>query len=286
MEAMDGPINFGENDNFWGLLVDGFTHPGIGMNYNPPYYKDFFEKYGFITYYTQVSNHLDITKPIPERFAKIANWVAQKDGYKFEHLRVNELDKYAGYFIEVYNDAWQFHENFTPMQQQTVRESFEKIKPIVDERLIWFAHVDGEPAAFVVVLPDVNQIFKHLKGKTNTLAKLKFLYYKWIGTINRLRVVILGVKPKFQKLGLESALIMKLHKIVTSMKHYKEVELSWVGDFNPKMRALHESIGAVKGKEHHTMRYWFDENAEHKRSMIIARDTREQFLQTNKEEVN
>ena len=51
MEAMDGPINFGENDNFWGLLIYGFTHPAIGMNYNPPYYQEFFESYGFKTYF-------------------------------------------------------------------------------------------------------------------------------------------------------------------------------------------------------------------------------------------
>lgn len=284
MEAMDGPINFGENDNFWGLLVEGFTHPGIGMNYNPEYYKDFFEAYGFHMYFQQVSNHLDITKPFPERFAKIADWVAKKDGYSFEHLKLNNLDKYAKEFMEIYNDAWRFHENFTPMEKKTVNESLYKIRQIIDERFIWFAYVNGDPAAFVIVLPDANQLLKYMNGKTDLWAKLKFAYHKWRGAINRLRVVIMGVKPEYQKLGLESALIMKLHEIVIPMNHYKEVELSWVGDFNPKMRALHESTGAVLGKIHYTYRRLFDETKNASRSTIIARDTKEQDMERKKQE--
>lgn len=269
MEAMDGPINFGENDNFWGLLVWGFTHPAIGMNYNPPYYQNFFESYGFKTYFEQVSNHLDITKPLPERFAKIAEWVTKKEGYHFEHFKLRELEKYSKDFQEIYNDAWRYHESFTEMNAITVQESLEKIKPFMDERFIWFAYVNNEPAAFVVIVPDLNQIIKHLNGKLNFISKLKFIYHKWRGTMNRLRVIIMGVKPKYQKLGLESAIIMKAHDIVIPMNKYKEVELSWVGDFNPKMRSIHESMGATLGKKHITYRCLFNDTKDFKRSSII-----------------
>lgn len=285
MEAMDGPINFGENDKFWGLLVHGFTHPAIGMPYNHSYYQEFFESYGFKKYFEQVSNHLDLTKPIPERFAKIADWVAQKEGYTFEHLKLDNIEKYASDFMDIYNEGWKFHENFVPMNRQNIKESLEKIKPIIDERLIWYAYVDNNPAAFVVVLPDANQILKHLNGKMGLLSKLKFVYHKWRGTITRIRVVILGVKPEYQKLGLESALIIKVHRLVTApFSNYKEVELSWVGDFNPKMRALHESLGAVLGKMHYTYRCLFSDTAEFKRSTIIARDTKEQVIAQKKAE--
>lgn len=269
MEAMDGPINFGENDNFWGLLIYGFTHPAVGMNYNPPYYQEFFESYGFKNYFEQVSNHLDLTKPLPERFNKIAEWVAKKEGYHFEHLRMNNLSKYTKDFQEIYNNAWQFHENFQPMDDITVKQSLEKMKSFIDERFIWFAYVNKEPAAFMVCIPDVNQIIKHMKGKTNVWAKLKFVYHWLIGSITRLRVVIMGVKPAYQKLGLESALIMNAHKIVMPLKRYTEVELSWVGDFNPKMRALHESTGAALGKKHITYRCMFNDTKDFKRSTII-----------------
>ncbi len=269
MEAMDGPINFGENDNFWGLLIYGFTHPAVGMNYNPPYYQELFETYGFKTYFEQVSNHLDLTKPLPERFSKIAEWVSKKEGYHFEHLRMNNLEKYSRDFQEIYNNAWQFHENFQPMDDITVKQSLEKMKAFIDERFIWFGYVNDKPAAFMVTIPDVNQVIKHMKGKTDLLAKLKFAYYRWRGSINRLRVVIMGVVPAYQKLGLESALIMNAHKLVLPLNHYKEVELSWVGDFNPKMRALHESTGSALGKKHLTYRCMFNESGSFKRSNII-----------------
>lgn len=269
MEAMDGPINFGENDNFWGLLVYGFTHPAVGMNYNPPYYQEFFDSYGFKVYFEQVSNHLDLTKALPERFHKIADWVAKKEGYRFEHLRMSNLDKYTKDFQNIYNNAWQFHENFQPMDDITVKQSLEKMKDFIDERFIWFGYVNDDPAAFMVCVPDVNQIIKHMKGKTNLWAKLVFAYHRWKGSIDRLRVVIMGVKPKYQKLGLESALIMNAHAIVMPLNHYKEVELSWVGDFNPKMRALHEATGSTLGKKHFTYRCLFSERGSFKRSSII-----------------
>jgi hypothetical protein len=88
MLAMDGPINFGENDMWWGLLVEGFTRPYYGMNYNPPYYKRLFEHYGFTVLYEQISNKLVRSKPFPDRFKKIANWVIKKPGFHFEHLSV------------------------------------------------------------------------------------------------------------------------------------------------------------------------------------------------------
>ena len=173
MQAMDGPINFGENDNFWGLLVDGFTHPSYGMNYNLKYYESFFEAYGFKTLYAQFTNHIDVLKPFPERFYKIAKWVTQKPGYEFKHLQVKQIDKFAADFMDIYNDAWKDFENFVPITYPTIFESFNKMKPIMDENLIWFAYVNNEPAAFMIILPDANQMIKGLNGKLNLTREIK-----------------------------------------------------------------------------------------------------------------
>ncbi|WP_423148023.1 GNAT family N-acetyltransferase [Rubrolithibacter danxiaensis] len=256
MQAMDGPINFGENDSFWGLLVEGFTHPSFGMNYNPPYYKKFFEKYGFEVLYNQITNHLDVRKPFPERFTKIAEWVSKKPGYSFEHLSVKNFDKFAHDFMEIYNDAWNDFENFVPINKSTILESFNKMKPILDEKLIWFSYVNNEPASFVLILPDANQIIKPLKGKLGIIEKLKFLYYRWKG-VNRMRAIVMGTKKAYQKHGLESAMFIKLKEYVLPNTDYEELELSWVGDFNDKMLAIHEATGATLGKKHVTMRKLF-----------------------------
>ncbi|RXF67377.1 GNAT family N-acetyltransferase [Arcticibacter tournemirensis] len=257
MQAMDGPINFGENDTFWGLLVDGFTQPSYGMNYNPPYYKKLFESYGFFPLYEQITNHLDVNKPFPERFTKIAQWVIKKPGYRFEHLKVKEIDRYAADFMEIYNDAWEDFDNFVPIRQETIREAFNKMKILMDENLIWFSYVNNEPASFVIILPDANQIIKSFKGKLGFLEKLKFLYYRWKG-VSRMRAIVMGTKKAYQKHGLESAMFIKLKEYVIPLKQYNELELSWVGDFNEKMLAIHEATGAVFGKKHATLRKIFE----------------------------
>jgi hypothetical protein len=256
MKAMDGPINFGENDKFWGLLVEGFTVPSYGMNYNPVYYKAFFEDYGFKTEYQQITNHLEVYKPFPERFTKIAEWVAKKPGYEFKHLEADKIDQYADDFMEIYNDAWKSFENFVPINKATIMESFKQMKAIMDESLIWFAYVNGEPASFTLILPDANQMIKSLNGKLNLIGKLKFLYHKWRG-VSRMRAIVMGTKEKFQKHGLESAMFIKLKEYVYPLNQYFELELSWVGDFNDKMLAIHEATGATFGKRHLTMRYIF-----------------------------
>ena len=251
MKAMQGPINFGDNDRFWGLLVDGFDSPSYGMNYNHPYYQHFFELYGFEKDYEQISNTIDIRKPFPDRFTKIADWVSRKQGYSFEYCKKKQLNQYALQLREIYNDAWQDFDNFAPMAEATIIERFREIKPIMDEKLIWFAYVNNEPAAFIVILPDINQLIKSLNGKLNLLGKLKFIYNKWKG-VDRIRAVVMGTKKKYQKHGLESALFVKVKEYVLPLNQYKKLELSWVGDFNLPMQAIHKATGANFARKHIT----------------------------------
>jgi hypothetical protein len=256
MKAMDGPINFGENDSFWGLLVEGFTPPSFGMNYNHPYYHAFFIEYGFKTEYEQITNHLAVRNPFPERFTKIANWVANKPGYTFEHFSKKNAEKYVNDLMEIYNDGWEDFDNFVPIKKETLQESFKMMEAIMDEKLIWFAYVNGEPASFVVIIPDANQMIKGFNGKLGLIEKLKFVYKRWVG-VNRMRAIVMGTKKSFQKHGLESALFIKLKEYVLPLDQYDELELSWVGDFNDKMLSIHQATGATFGKRHLTMRKIF-----------------------------
>ena len=258
MEAMDGPVNFGENDKFWGLLVEGFKPPSLGMNYNPPYYETFFTSYGFEKLFDQLTNFLDATRPMPDRFNKIADWVMKKPDYSFAHFDSRNKEKFFRDFQEIYNDAWTVFETFTTIELATIEESFRQMRPVMDEKTIWFAYYKNEPVAFIVCMPDVNQILKHVNGKLDVLGKLKFLWYKKTGTIDRLRIVIMGCKRKFTNHGIESALIRCLGNEVLPRNTIKGVELAWVGDFNAKMLAIHEATGAKLDKVHRTFRYLFN----------------------------
>jgi hypothetical protein len=258
MQAMDGMINFGENDKYWGLLVEGFKPPSMGMNYNPAYYKDLVESYGFTKLYDQYTNFLDATVDMPERFTKISDWVMKKQGYSFRHFDKKQFDRFANDFMEVYNDAWHDFDNFTPIQLPTIKESFRQMKPVMDEKIIWFAYYNDKPIAFILCLPDINQVLRHLKGKLDFLGKLKFLWYRRTTTINRLRIIVMGCKRKFQNHGIESALVRSLQQEVLPRGTIKGVELAWVADWNRKMLAIHEATGAVKDKVHRTYRCVFD----------------------------
>lgn len=263
MGAMDGPVNFGENDSFWGLLVEGFTQPAFGMNYNPPYYRMFFEDYGFKPFFEQESWHLDLRKPFPERFWKIAEWVMRKPGYSFEHFRKSEIDRFARDVVEIYNSAWIYHEHFAPLTVAKVKKGFEEAKQVIIEEFIWFGYHEGKPIAFLVMLPDMNQVFKLFNGKLHLWNKLRFLFLKASKMVTRSRITIMGVVPKYQGIGIESAIFWHLQEpLLKKRPHYSELEISWVGDFNPKMKAIIHAMGANPGKTHITYRKLFSGEAD------------------------
>lgn len=259
MEAMDGPVNFGETDKYWGLLVEGFSHPAYEIAYNFPYYQALFENYGFQTYYNQEGFHLDITRPLPDRFAKITGWLLRKEAYTFEHFRWKEIDRHVHDFAEVYNQAWaSFKQNFEPLQPEYIILTLKKARMIIEEEFIWIAYHQGRPIAIYLMYPDLNQILRHLDGRMHVWNMLKFLYLKHTKTMTRTRGVLMGVVPEFQGRGVEAAIVMKLQEMFRRKPHYREIEFSWVGDFNPKMKNIFLSVGSVPAKKYKTYRYLFD----------------------------
>lgn len=269
MEAMDGPINFGETDKYWGLLVDGYTHPSYEIAYNPVYYQELFESYGFQTYFKQEGFHLDAREPLPPRFERIAQRVASNPDYSFEHFRWKDADRHIRDFVAVFNVAWaSFKENFEPLEVSYIRKTLKKAKAIIDEEFIWIAYARGEPIAIYLMYPDVNQILKQLNGRLTLPAMLKFLYLKNMKTMTRARGVLMGVIPAYQNRGIEAGIILNLVRVFEKKPHYEEIEFSWVGDFNPKMRKIFISVGSKSVKHYITYRYLFDREAEFRRYPI------------------
>jgi GNAT superfamily N-acetyltransferase len=270
MGAMDGPVNFGENDSYWGLLIKGFTQPAFGMNYNPPYYKTLFENYGFKPFFEQESKHIDLTKAFPERFWKIAEWVIKRNSYTFEHFRKSKIKKYAADVVSIYNEAWVHHEHFSPLNIDKVLKSFNEARSFIVEEFIWFAYHEGKPIGFLVMLPDINQVLKLFNGKMNAWDQIRFYFLTKSKRINRSRITILGVVPKYQGKGVESAIFWHLNQpLLTTKSHYKEIEISWVGDFNPKMKATMEAMKAGPGKTHITYRKYFAEESDFQKAASI-----------------
>ncbi|MFV0522319.1 MAG: GNAT family N-acetyltransferase [Mangrovibacterium sp.] len=271
MEAVDAPINIGENFFNWGVLTKGFgKQPTYGMPYNKKYYQYLYKDFGFQTYYEQFTYQLDIKNPdLPERFWKIAEWVAKKPNFTYEKFSFHRKEKYVQDFMQIYEQAWAKHDNHKRIDAEDLLKVIEDSKFILEEDFIWFVYHSGEPVAAFMAIPDVNQLFRKVpSGKLNAWNVLKLMWYKKRKTITRCRVLMMGVVPKFQRSGLESAIFYRMRNVLREKKWYNEMELSWVGDFNPKMIALFEAVGGVRDRKHKTLRYMFDQSKNVERAKI------------------
>ena len=268
MEAMDGPVNFGDRDKWWGLLVEGTSEPNYCMPYNHLYYKNFFETYGFRNYFNQYTYHRLVSHEglVPEISEK-ARRIAMNPRYRICHLEKKYGEKYADDFLEIYNKGWEKFTGVKPITKQHAKALFKSMKPILDERLMWFAYYDNQPVAFFIMIPEINQIVKHLHGNFGFLNKLRFLYLKRKKACTKILGLIFGIVPQHQGKGLEGALVMSFADIAWAPGfQYKELELNWIGDFNPSMMRVAEQIGAKIIKTHITYRYLFDSTKEFKRA--------------------
>lgn len=269
MEAMDGPINFGERDKWWGLVTEGFYSPLYGMNYNPPYYQKLFETYGFQLYFNQICFAMKVQHRPQDKFYERHAALAQDPDYKAIPIKKSQIEKFAKDFTYIYNKAWAGHGGGKSLEERTVQKMFKTMKPVMDEHLIWFTYYREEPIGMWVNLPDLNQFFKHLNGKFGLLQKLKFLYLQKFGKCSRFVGLVFGIIPEFQGKGVDAFMIVEGAKVIQAMRRYEDYEMQWIGDFNPKMVNIAESLGTHRSRILTTYRYLFDRSKEFKRHPIL-----------------
>lgn len=272
MEAMDGPINFGERDRWWGLVVKGFQEPMYGMNYNPPYYQQLFETYGFKLFFNQVCYGLEAKKPLNEKIWQRHAFYEADPDFTAIHADKKQLQKFAGDFTTVYNKAWAGHGGLKELRREQVMQLFNKMKPVMDERLLWFTYHKEDPIAMFINLPDLNQWFKYLNGKFDLLHKLKFLWIKQTKPCKKFTGIAFGIVPEFQGKGIDAFMIAEAAKVVqVPSMPYTDYEMQWIGDFNPKMMNVASGLGdTFETRRLITYRYLFDRNKEFKRHPILS----------------
>lgn len=272
MEAMDGPINLGERNMFWGLLIENFTDPPIyGTNYNPPYYVRLFENYGFGLYFKQLFFKRSAITPVQPIFHRKYNQFSSDPHIVVRDVRGMGPERIAEDFRTVLNAAWVDHENFKPMSAETALKAIKAMKPVMDPRIIVFVYHLDKPIAFFVNLPELNEIFKHVNGDLNWLGKLKFLWHKWRGTSTTMTGIVFGVVKEWQGKGVEGVMVVHTSKWLIRTGRYKETVLTWIGDFNPRMLKVCENLGAHNYRTLATYRYLFDRSKPFQRLPIIER---------------
>jgi hypothetical protein len=270
MEAMDGPINFGERDRWWGLLVEGFKPPVYCLNYNYPYYKALFEQYGFRGFYNQICFGLDPTKAVNKKIIERHAALAADPNYSARHIDKNQLEKFAADFTIAYNKAWAGHGGLKEIRKEQVLMMFKKMKPVMDEKIVWFAYYKNDPIAIFTNLPDLNQWFKYLDGQFDIWHKLKFLWVKWTKVNTKFTGLVFGIVPEAQGKGVDAYIIYESAKVIQPLKRYTDYEMQWIGEFNPKMINVAESFGdTFRSRKLTTYRYLFDRSKEFKPHPLV-----------------
>jgi hypothetical protein len=271
MKAIDGPINFGEKNEYWGLLVQNFEYPATyQMNFNPPYYQSFFEEYGFKVFYEQYVFWRDLERDADEVFQRKANILWNDPKFKITDVADYSDKQLAEYFLGVYNEAWGKHEGFKPMKFEQAHKIMKAIKPVKDVRISLYAFYDNKPIAFYINLPELNQIFKYVNGNLDLWGKLKFLFYKKFKGSTTMYGVVFGVVPEFQGQGVEAAMIKYAGIHIRKGTKYQDTIITWIGDFNVKMLKVLKNLNASLLRKLYTYRLMLDEDIPFERAPFIS----------------
>ncbi|MEM6300079.1 MAG: hypothetical protein AAF740_15440, partial [Bacteroidota bacterium] len=206
---------------------------------------------------------------VRDRLEKVGLSLLDNPDFSFRHLEKKKLEKYAEDFRVIYNAAWSKHTGVGEMSKKQAQTLLKKMKPIIDPEIMWFAYWKEKPVGFYLMIPELNQAFKHFNGKFGLIEKLRFLFLR--RKIKKMFGVIFGVVPEVQGMGVHFGLVCAYAKVAQTPNYkYDELEMNWIGDFNPKMIKTVEIIDGKVCKVHHTYRKLFDPNAEFERMRIIG----------------
>ena len=258
--SMDGPINFGERDKWWGCLVEGFDiDPNYLQNYGKSYYQKLFENYGFQLLFRQLTFLKKVRTPLSEKLSLKAERALRDPNYNFKTLEKRNIQKYIKDFTNIYNDAWSKYPGVSKLDLSQAKLLFAQLKPILDEKILWFAYHNDDPVGFFISIPEMNQIFKYVNGKLDLFGKLKTFYHLKIKkSCKKMVGLVFGIVPKHQGKGVDGALIMASRETIQEKLAYEDLELNWIPDFNKSMIRVAEQVQVKLGKIHHTYRYNFD----------------------------
>jgi hypothetical protein len=271
VQAMDGPINFGERDKWWGLVVEGFNAPLYCMNFNPPYYVTLFENYGFKPFFYQLCISTDPRKDLNAKILERHKQISLDNNFRTVNINKNNLGKFAEDFATIYNKAWAGHGGLKQIKVAQINSMFKTMKPIMDENIIWFVYYNEDPIAFFVNIPDLNYHFKKLDGKFGLLQKLKFLYLQKFNKSKKFVGIVFGIIPEYQGKGVDGYLIEEARRTLASKTNYEDYEMQWIGDFNPKMVNVATTLGdTFISRKLCTYRYLFDREKEFKRHPMLG----------------
>ncbi len=183
----------------------------------------------------------------------------------------SKTEKIAEDFMIIFNAAWARFPGIPKITKKHSLALLNQMKPIMDNRLVHIAYYKEEPIGFFIMMQDISQITKDFKGRLSLYHKLKLLFkLRLTKSVTRVVGRLFGVVPDHQGKGVEGGLVVNFANLAKKPGfQYTDLELNWIGDFNPTMMKVCEQIGSKIYKTHITYRYLFDRDATFERAKKV-----------------
>jgi GNAT superfamily N-acetyltransferase len=207
-----GPIDYSTN-YVCGLLVRGFQHPPMILtSHNPPYYAELIESWGFTKAMDLFAWWFADPALAEKRLRRLASALKHRQLPTIRPVNLKELAGESQTLRELYNEAWQNNWGYVPFTPAEFNYMTKELKPLIIPDLTLIAEVDGHAAGFILCVPDINAALRHVNGRLTTfglpIGLAKLLYHK--RRLKRMRLVALGVVPKFRRSGVAEMLVLRM----------------------------------------------------------------------------
>lgn len=252
MDFLRGPLNPSTNYEV-GMLFEGFDlAPSVMMPYNPPYYMDLVESYGFSKEKDLLSMSIEKSLRASARLQRLSNRIKRKKNIYVRHAKKKNFASEVKIIKDIYNSAWSNNWGFVPMTDEEMDQMAKEMMPIMEEEGIFFLHYDDEPVGVCIILPDINPLLKALNGKIGITGLFKLLRHK--SYIKSSRCMALGIKETHRNLGLPVVAFDHFVKLWEARPSLVDAEVGWNLEDNHDIIKFEEEMGFKVSKRYRVFR--------------------------------
>ena len=236
-----------------GIQVGGHDHPPmVMMAHHDAAYQGWIEGAGYGRVKTLYTYDLDVTKQFPPLVQRIVSSGEKNAKIRVREVELKHFDREAAIICEILNDAWSDNWGFVPFTQEEIEYTGKALKPLVHPELIRIAEYEGEPVAFMMTLPDLNEAIAPLNGSMFPFGWAKLLWWLRKPKVRTMRVPLMGVVQRLQSSRMASQLAFMMIEYIrrNAIAHYGATrgEIGWVLDDNQGMNAIADAIDSKVNK--------------------------------------
>jgi GNAT superfamily N-acetyltransferase len=244
LDTVKGPSKIAQND-MHGFLIEGFEdRPAIMMNYNPPEYIAWSEAAGYSKSEDTFAWKMTVAQGLPDRVGRIAERVKRNLKVTLRPLNFKNLDAEVVHMRRIYNSAWRDNAGFVPWSEAEIDHLKKQLGQVADQKISFMAEIDGQPVAFSLTLPDINQALPGTGGRLLPFGFLKLTRYKY----TRMRLIALGILDDYHGRGLDALLYAETFWRGSST--YSQGEFGWTLESNEGINNGMRALGAVPYKRY------------------------------------